>query len=117
NRFVSAGTGRDAGRLPANAARRDGICWLQGTTSATEDYLAGMEYLRAGLNERLLLGLFDYECHFARYAPGAYYRTHVDAFKGHRNRVLSTVLYLNPQWEEAAGGELVLYAQDGATVL
>ncbi len=116
-RFLAAGTGRQQGHLHATVARKDEICWLQGNTPATGAYLAWMEYLRAGLNERLLLGLYDYECHFARYLPGAYYRTHVDAFRGRRNRVLSTVLFLNPGWQEQEGGELVLYARDGVTVL
>lgn len=117
NSFSAAGTGRQQGYVQTTAARKDEICWLEGNTPATSDYFAWMEYLRSGLNERLVLGLFDYECHFARYAPGAYYRTHVDAFKGQRNRVLSTVLYLNPHWQEHEGGELVLYTPDKLTVL
>jgi SM-20-related protein len=72
-----------------------------------------MEMLRVGINRRLFLGLFDYECHFARYAPGSFYKKHVDAFRGRSNRVLSTVFYLNPQWGSADGGELLIYSGDG----
>jgi SM-20-related protein len=75
-----------------------------------------MEALRKGLNERLFLGLFDYECHYARYAPGASYQTHRDAFAGGGNRVLSTVLYLNEGWLPEQGGELVLYHDDAGRV-
>jgi SM-20-related protein len=69
-----------------------------------------METLRINLNRHLFLGLFDYECHYAYYPPGAFYRKHVDAFKGDTNRILSAVLYLNPIWEPQDGGELVLYS-------
>jgi SM-20-related protein len=71
-----------------------------------------MEVLRKGLNEQLFLGLFDYECHYARYETGGFYRTHLDAFSGKRNRVLSTTYYLNPDWTSDDQGELVLYAPD-----
>ena len=65
--------------------------------------------LRLELNKRLFLGLFDYECHFARYAPGGFYKKHRDAFVGDSNRILSTVLYLNPGWRAEWGGELLMY--------
>ena len=76
-----------------------------------------MDALRSDLNSRWFLGLFDYECHYARYAPGAFYSKHLDAFAGNKNRVLSTVLYLNAAWEAGQGGELQLYSLNGATVL
>ena len=61
------------------------------------------------LNQRLFLGLFSFESHFAHYSPGAYYKRHYDAFQGEENRVLSIVTYLNPSWGNTEGGELVLY--------
>jgi SM-20-related protein len=76
-----------------------------------------METLRGFLNGRLFLGLFDYECHYARYAPGAFYSKHVDAFGGDRSRVLSTVFYLNENWRAADAGELLLYEEGGETQL
>lgn len=57
-----------------------------------------------------MLGLFSFESHFAHYAPGAFYKTHVDAFKGQANRVLSVVYYLNEAWGAKDGGEMVLYS-------
>lgn len=72
-----------------------------------------MDKLRLGINQRLFLGLFDYESHFAVYAPGAFYQKHRDAFRGAPGRKLSTVLYLNNDWDIQAGGELVLYDEAG----
>src|SRR5690606_23717683 len=72
---------------------------------------------RRGLNERLFLGLDFYEPHYAHYAPGAAYARHRDAFVGQRNRIISTVLYLNADWQEADGGELLVYDEAATTVL
>ena len=107
--FRAAGVGRadDFTRNPF--VRRDQIRWMSGDSAVERDYLAWMEQLRVGLNRRLFLGLFDYECHFARYPAGSFYKKHVDAFRGRSNRVLSTVLYLNPGWTLADGGQLLVY--------
>lgn len=115
--FHPAGTGRQQGHQLDASVRSDEIRWLDAETPASKSYLAFMESLRATLNSRLFLGLFDYECHYARYVPGAFYRKHLDAFAGNRNRVLSTVLYLNEEWPAAAGGELRIYAAGGESVL
>jgi len=69
------------------------------------------------MNLRLFLGLFDYECHYAYYDAGAFYKKHVDAFRGSNTRILSTVLYLNPDWTPDDGGELVMYTPDGQSVI
>lgn len=109
--FKPAGVGR-SGEFQLNPfVRNDEIRWLAPKDEIEASYLAWMEKLRAGLNRRLFMGLFDYECHFARYAPGAFYKKHVDAFKGRTNRVLSTVFYLNPNWALADGGHLIMYEE------
>jgi SM-20-related protein len=107
--FKPAGTGRGNDYQQDLTVRSDAIRWIDASLEAGQRYLAVMEQLRATLNSRLFLGLFDYECHYARYAPGAFYGRHVDAFTGQKNRVLSTVLYLNRGWRKEEGGELLLY--------
>lgn len=115
--FHPAGTGRQQGHQLDTSIRADTIRWLEAKTPASTAYLAYMDALRGDLNCQLFLGLFAYECHYARYAPGAFYRKHLDAFAGNKNRVLSTVLYLNEAWDAGLGGELQLYAADDGTVL
>lgn len=115
--FRPAGVGREAGHRINPFIRRDEIRWIRGEHPATADYLAWMEGLRLGLNRRLFMGLFEYECHYAHYPRGAYYKKHLDAFKGGASRLVTTVLYLNPAWGPNDGGELVLYAEDGEQVL
>lgn len=107
-----AGIGRQRDHQTNRFVRRDAIAWLSGNSDAQQRYLAANEALRLELNRRLLLGLFDYECHYARYDAGDFYRKHRDAFRGRSNRVLTTVTYLNPDWSATNGGDLVLYAED-----
>lgn len=111
--FKPAGVGRQDDFQLNRFVRSDQICWLRGETKASSAFLQWAEVLRQGLNRRLFLGLFDYECHYASYPQGAFYKKHLDAFKGQSNRVLSTVFYLNPQWSPADGGELVIYDETG----
>lgn len=109
NEFHRAGIGKQIDHQVNAFIRSDTIAWLDGSHTATRDYLDWMEQLRLALNRRLFLGLFDFECHYAWYQRGAFYKKHLDAFRGHTNRVISTVLYLNPAWEAQDGGELVLF--------
>ncbi|MFC6633307.1 2OG-Fe(II) oxygenase [Microbulbifer taiwanensis] len=115
-RFKRAGIGREEEHQLNRFVRGDEIFWLDSANPAVAAYLSWMEALRLGLNRRLFLGLFDYECHYAYYDRGTFYRKHLDAFKGNTNRVLSTVLYLTPNWQPRDGGELAIYPPevDGA---
>lgn len=115
--FRRAGIGRDQDHQIDTRIRSDQIRWLGTQDQAESDYLAWMEALRLGMNERLFMGLFDYECHFAHYPQGAFYQRHLDAFKGRTNRVLTTVFYLNQDWGSDEGGELLLYDESGTHLL
>lgn len=106
----TAGIGR-RGAVTASI-RTDVTRWLTGERPAQNAYLAWMEELRRRLNEYLMLGLFDFEAHYARYEAGGFYQKHRDSLRGDRNRVVSTVTYLTPDWTEDDGGHLVLYAPD-----
>jgi SM-20-related protein len=111
--FKRAGIGRDNDFHINQQVRSDKILWLDEGARGLEEYFAYMEAMRLYLNRQLLLGLFDYECHYAYYPKGGFYKRHVDAFRGQSNRRLSTVLYLNPEWQSEDGGELVLYNEPG----
>jgi SM-20-related protein len=111
--LVPAGVGRQGDFQRNQDIRGDAIQWLESGDSAVTEFLCWMDKLRLAINQRLFLGLFDYECHYSVYAPGAFYQKHRDAFRGNPGRKLSTVLYLNPDWDFVAGGELVLYDEAG----
>ncbi|MCQ3828786.1 2OG-Fe(II) oxygenase [Microbulbifer elongatus] len=116
-RFQSAGIGREQEHQLNQFVRTDEIFWLDRSNPAVAAYLSWAETLRLGLNRRLFLGLFDYECHYARYDRGSFYKKHMDAFKGTTNRVVSTVLYLTPNWQPQDGGELQIYAPGSDEVI
>ncbi|MCE2573155.1 2OG-Fe(II) oxygenase [Motilimonas eburnea] len=111
NAFNSAGIGRKQDHIQNDFVRRDEIHWIDGQTAAEQAWLKWNQALKDYLNKRLYLGLFSYESHFAHYKPGAFYKKHVDAFRGEANRVLTTVFYLNPNWTTEDGGELVIYPE------
>ena len=116
-RFHAARIGRGTARQKIETIRGDVISWLDGGNSVDQAYLDWMEKLRSGLNATLFLGLFDFECHYAIYASGAGYARHSDVLAGTRNRVLSTVYYLNETWQASDGGELLLFAPSGDAVI
>ncbi|ASD69013.1 2OG-Fe(II) oxygenase [Pseudoalteromonas piscicida] len=110
--FKQAGIGRLASHEQNKKIRRDKIHWLDTSNELESVWLNYMGELKAYLNRRLFMGLFSYESHFAIYPPGAFYKKHMDAFKGKTNRILTTVLYLNQSWTSDNGGELVVYNPD-----
>lgn len=105
----AAGIGRGNAHTLRRDIRGDAIHWLDRQSLAQRRYLEAMAELQRQLNQALFLGLFEYEAHFAHYPPGAFYRKHLDSFRGRANRVISTVGYLNPRWPADGGGEMVLF--------
>jgi SM-20-related protein len=110
--FVPAGTGRGTDRKRDGLIRGDVIRWLDDARQADHLYLTLMEGLRVALNEQLYLGLFAFEGHYAIYGTGTHYGKHSDVLAGQKNRLLSTVVYLDSAWALADGGELVLHGGD-----
>lgn len=115
--FSRAGIGRDKDFQLNRAVRRDQTRWLKDSHPVDAAYIKEMADLRLQLNRRLFMGLFDYELHYAHYPPGAFYKKHMDAFKGQANRVLTTILYLNPDWQPEDGGQLLIYGPDSDEVI
>ncbi|CBV43018.1 2OG-Fe(II) oxygenase [Halomonas elongata] len=110
--LIAAGIGRGDNHHLRRDVRGDAIRWLDRESQAQRRYLEAMGDLQRALNQALFLGLFEYEAHFAHYPPGAFYRRHLDSFRGRANRVVSTVGYLTPDWPSDGGGEMVIYSPD-----
>jgi SM-20-related protein len=109
--FKEAGVGRGSNLEVRSEIRGDQIMWLKSDSDSVEQvvYLAKMELLRLALNQRFFLGLFEFEGHFAIYPEGAFYKAHLDRHKGTSDRIVTTILYLNPSWQPGDGGELKLW--------
>lgn len=107
--LTRAGIGRGDNLQINHEIRSDLITWFDGSTNAQKAYTAQMNELKNELNRHLFLGLFEYESLFALYPEGAFYKKHLDSFKGRANRMVTTVLYLNPEWKDEWGGHVVIY--------
>lgn len=112
-----AGIGRGEQHQLNREVRRDQIKWLNGETMPQVQYMTQMADLKKALNRSLFLGLFEYESHFALYKKGDFYKKHRDSFRGNASRMVTTVLYLNPNWQADWGGELVIYSEDSTQTL
>ena len=113
--LAPAGVGRGEEQAVREGIRGDHIHWLEeGQAEVCDAYLALMDELRQTLNRELFLGLEEFECHFALYPPGAFYQTHLDRFRDDDSRCVTAVIYLNPDWQPADGGELRMHFADGS---
>jgi SM-20-related protein len=114
NEFKRASIGRLEQKMVDTSQRGDFICWINPELALphTGSYLQKMNEIIELLNYHFFLGIRDYECHYALYPPGTYYKKHVDRHKTGSPRRVSSVLYLNPNWSEQDGGELVIYSQE-----
>ncbi|MCX5496456.1 2OG-Fe(II) oxygenase [Kaistia dalseonensis] len=105
-----AGVGRDAGLRRDGDIRRAAIRWFDGGTAAERAFLALADGLKTAINRRLFLGLFDFECNFIAYPVGGFYGRHLDSLAGAKNRVVSLVAYLDPDWSAEDGGFLRVWS-------
>ena len=111
-RPAAIGAGGHARVLPS--VRGDLLTWMDPPHDPVEEcLLARFACLKDAINRSLQLGLFDLECQYALYPPGARYARHLDQSRGGAERVVSVILYLNEGWAPADGGELRLYTESG----
>lgn len=99
-----------------NSKRRDRTLWLDEDSGVQSEYLVFCNGLREYLNRSLYLGLTFYESHFAIYDKGDFYEKHLDSFRGEKNRVVTTVFYLNKDWDKENGGELLIYDENDTLI-
>jgi len=99
-----------------SSKRRDKTLWLEEDGRVQSEYLEFCDELREYLNRTLYLGLTYYESHFAIYEEDDFYEKHLDAFKGNKNRVVTTVFYLNEDYEKKDGGELLIYDENDTLI-
>lgn len=97
-----------------SAIRGDHITWLdeQDENSDIQAYFSKMHTLKDALNQQLFMNIQSLEMHLALYPIGGAYQRHLDQFSHGTNaksRQLSSILYLNTNWQADDGGELRLY--------
>jgi len=113
--FRPARVGRGEHRVERGDVRGDRTLWLDEWAPAPAEATlwSTLARLRVAVNRATVLGLFDFEGHYALYPPGAFYQRHRDRFRDDDVRVLSCVLYLNFGWTPADGGVLRIFLGSG----
>lgn len=114
HQFAHAGIGAKSNFKQNGAIRSDQIHWLdeQSNHTAERKFFELIDGLRRYLNRTCYTGIHESEFHYARFETGAFYKRHIDRFSNDNARKFSVITYLNPNWIESDGGELVLYLKE-----
>ena len=98
--------------------RGDFIRWIDfsNPTDNEKKFAQWLELFLQTLRPQLLLGLSQYEIHYAFYPPQTQYQKHIDVFKKNSSRQISFVLYLNKNWAPKDGGEIILFDEKNPSI-
>jgi SM-20-related protein len=115
NRMSVAGIGNNDVKDQQQQMRSDSIYWMdkEHDNIFEQEFLLQMEDFIVHLNSTCYTGINSYEFHYAVYEEGSFYKRHRDQFKNNDNRKFSLINYLNDDWIEEDGGQLLIY-QNGA---
>jgi len=113
--FHKAAIGSGQNKTIVENIRSDKIAWLSEdeTNIAVKQYQSLLNEVKSKINQELFMGLDGYECHFAIYPEGSFYKAHLDRFKNSSKRAVTFICYLNPDWKTGDGGELKLHLDEG----
>lgn len=109
--FKPAAIGKSGEKEIIQEIRSDQIHWLdeQDSSDTIKAWFKRVSLLSETLKEQLFLPIKRFECHFAHYPHGTFYKKHLDEFRVSEGRVLSVIGYLTPNWQLGDGGELLIY--------
>ena len=109
-----AGIGNDTLKDSTQKMRSDKIYWLdkKHNNLFENQFLLLIEEFIEHLNRTCYTGINNYEFHYAIYEPGSSYKRHKDQFKNNDHRKFSLITYLNDNWQENDGGQLLLYTDN-----
>lgn len=109
--LVAAGTGNDQKFAHDKSVRSDAIYWLDKSHNNIHEtaFLEQMEAFIVYLNNSCYAGITGYEFHYSLYETGAFYVRHLDQFQDNASRAYSMISYLNANWQQEDGGELLVH--------
>lgn len=112
--MIKAGIGNATIKENNKKIRSDSTCWLDADTkNDTElEFLEIIARFTEHLNRTCYTGLNACEFHYALYDKGAFYSRHKDRFRNDDNRKFSMISYLNTDWLEQDGGQLIIHSDD-----
>ena len=109
-----AGIGNEGVKGAKQDMRGDKIYWLDKSHNNIyeQEFLQQVEGFINHLNSTCYTGINGYEFHYAVYEEGHGYKRHKDQFKNDSNRKYSLINYLNENWLEEDGGQLLVYQDE-----
>jgi SM-20-related protein len=112
--MVAAGIGNNKVKDTTQKMRGDKIYWMDKSRDNIyeQEFLQRVENFIEHLNRTCYTGINSYEFHYAVYEEGSFYKRHKDQFKNDSDRKFSLINYLNDNWLEEDGGQLLVYQND-----
>jgi SM-20-related protein len=112
--LMEAGIGNSEKVSYDGAIRSDSIYWLdkKHNNAFENEFFAQIEAFILYLNQSCYTGITGYEFHYSLYESGDFYLKHLDQFKNNPSRKYSMISYLNSNWQESDGGELLIHQLD-----
>ena len=112
--MTAAGIGNEETKDRNQKTRGDKIYWMSKDSSNIyeQQFLQLVEDFIDHLNCTCYTGINAYEFHYAVYEEGSFYKRHKDQFKNDSNRKYSLINYLNEDWLEEDGGQLLVYQNE-----
>jgi SM-20-related protein len=112
--MTNAGIGNEEVMDTNQKMRSDKIYWMDKTHDNIfeQEFLHHVEDFIVHLNSTCYTGINGYEFHYAVYEKGSFYKRHKDQFKNDSNRKYSLINYLNENWIEEDGGQLLVYQNE-----
>lgn len=112
--FKAASIGKGVASSQNESVRSDQIKWIDRNDETQEEqiFLDKIQSLIAYLNTTCFTSLKNFEFHYAIYPPGTFYKKHLDQFSNDDARKFSVICYLNNDWVETDGGQLVLHLEN-----
>lgn len=110
----TAGTGKSDKLIHNTAIRNDVIYWLDknNNNEYEHQFFNQIDAFIAYLNKTCYTGITGYEFHYTLYEKGSFYRKHLDQFQDNTSRQFSMISYLNTNWKEGDGGELLIHESE-----
>ncbi|TDE03045.1 2OG-Fe(II) oxygenase [Flavobacterium sandaracinum] len=109
--LLEAGVGNSVKVSYDGAIRSDSIYWLdkKHNNAFENEFFTQIEAFILYLNQSCYAGITGYEFHYSLYESGDFYLKHLDQFKNNPSRKYSMISYLNSNWQESDGGELLIH--------
>lgn len=119
NLLVPAGIGNNSVVTHDTTIRSDRIHWLDRSHNNPHEntFFDLMDRYVLLLNNTCYTGITGYEFHYALYETGSFYRKHLDQFQNNGSRQYSMILYLNENWKENDGGQLIVHHPDSTQII